>query len=218
MMSHWVVVMGMLAGLGGCGLVEAERKAAETPAGTYGGLKGQTVAIVIWADFQTRTSFNQIQLDMTRLLTGDLANMTHTVKDKEHGEPIPSLAGAQFLDPRSVIKYQREHPEVWEQPIAEVAPKLGVPRVIYIEISEFHIQDPQTPMLLAGVGKANLRVLEVAGGQAHLVFEEHDITAHFPPNAPEGVVQSEKVTPRTIYEGTVDVLADKIVARFTEIK
>ena len=201
-----------LAGCTGSGTNDAKE---ELPAGTYAGLANHQAAILVWADFNTRTEYNQIQLDATRLLTGKLEALGKAVKDGNKERPAnPALANVQFLHHGSVVRYQREHPEVWTMSIEQVAPRLGVPRVIFIELVEFQTAAPEAVMLLKGKATANVRVLEVAGGKAKTVFEESGVTARFPPHAPEGVVPSERFSMRTVYEGTLDQLTDKLAARF----
>jgi hypothetical protein len=205
--------------VGGCTGSGSSDASTELPAGTYGGLANQQAAVLVWADFGTRTEYNQIQLDTTRLLTGKLEALGRPAKQGGKERPAnPALAGVQFLHHGSVVRYQREHPEVWTMSIEQVAPRLGVPRVIFIELVEFQTAEPAAFMLLKGKARANLRVLQIAGGKATTVFEENDITANFPPQAPEGVVASERFTVRTVYEGTLDLLTDKIAARFATPK
>ena len=103
-------------------------------------------------------------------------------------------------------------------PIAEVAPRLQAQRVVYVELEEFSAHSPEAVMVLKGNAKATLRVVEVNGAEAKVVFEEPGIAAHFPPDRPEGVVESEKVNVRTIYEGTIELLAEKLAARFSNPK
>lgn len=189
------------------------RPEIETPDKTYKGLAGQKCAIMVWAGWGTRLEYNQIQLDLARLLEPRLAALFSVDKDskKERRSPAPS-----FLNPASVVRFQREHPEIDGQPITQVAPRFGreVTRVIYVEIEDFSAQSAQSIMLLKGMAKATLRVVEVSNGQAYVAFEEHGIEAHYPPNAPEGVVPTDKINARTIYEGTLTLLADKLAARF----
>jgi hypothetical protein len=206
--------LGILCGVlfclvGGCAAEEKpQNKYVEKPAAVYEGLKGQSCAVMVWADWRTRTEYNQIQIDMAKLVTKKLEDRSR--KDGKKTES-PTI---QFVNPASVVRYQREHPEVMSMPIGEVAPKLGAPRVIFIEFEDFAAHSPEAIGVLKGYAKATLRVLEVSGGVAKTVFEEADIHAHYPPDSPEGVIPSDKVNVRTIYDGTLELMAEKIVARF----
>ena len=193
---------------GGCAAEQPpQNKYVETPAAVYEGLKGQSVAVMVWADWRTRTEYNEIQLDTAHRLVEQLAKMKKEGKKSDR-------AAAEIIDPARVVRFQHEHPEVMTLPIAEVAPKLGTSRVIYVEFEDFSAHSPEAIMLLKGFAQATVRVLEVNGTTAQVVFEEAGIHAHFPPESPEGVVPSEKVTVRAIYDGTLELMAEKLAARF----
>jgi hypothetical protein len=209
-------------GLAGCGTGFGEyrpgdpmKAPVEVPDKVYSGLKGQTAAVMIWADARVRAEYNQIQVDLARLIQNRLVEKTKPSKEKEREKEQAPLAGATFLDPRSVVRYQREHPELDGLPIQDVAPRLGVKRVIYIEMEDFSAHSAKSILLLKGEAKATLRVVEVDDNRkARVVFEEPGLTANFPHNAPEGVIASDKMNVRTVYEGTLEQLADRIAVRF----
>lgn len=176
------------------------------PAASYKGLAGQSCAVMIWPDWAVSTDYPQLQMDLARLLHERLTAKFTGGKGK--------ASPTQFLNPASVVRYQREHPETSALPITDVAPKLGVTRVIYVEVSEFQTHSPASIMLLQGNAQATLRVVEVAGGKAKIAFEDAGIQVYFPPDAPEGVVATDKMNPRAVYAGTLARLADALVARF----
>ena len=196
---------------GGCASdQQPKNKYVETPAVLYEGLKSHSCAVMIWADWRTRNEYSQIQLDLGKSLTKKLDD--HFQPKKEGKKPEPTVV--QFTNPASVVRYQREHPEVLSMPIAELAPRLQAQRVVFVELEDFSAHSPEAIMVLKGYAKATLRVLEVSGGVATLAFEESGITAHYPPDQPEGVVASDKINVRTIYDGAIDLLAEKLAARF----
>jgi len=215
MIRRIVLLVGIVCAVGGCAAEEKPRnKWVETPLVFYEGLKGQSCAVMVWADWRTRTEYNQVQLDLGKVLTRKIDENMKPKKEgkKSEGPPVT------FTNPASVVRYQREHPEVMSMPIAEVAPRLQAQRVVYVELEEFSAHSPEAVMVLKGNAKATLRVVEVNGAEAKVVFEEPGIAAHFPPDRPEGVVESEKVNVRTIYEGTIELLAEKLAARFSNPK
>lgn len=207
-----VALLALAAVLASCTGTTDSSNVKDPPPAIYSGLPGQQVAILVWADFATRTEFNQIQLDTTRLLTQKLEVLAAKPIDDKSKSPV--LAGSQFLHPGTVVRYQREHPEVWALPVAEVAPRLGVPRVIFIEFEQFQVQRPEAPLLLRGAAKVNLKVLEIADKKARVTFEESGLEARHPKDAPDGVVMSDKYTLRSVYEKTLGELTDKIALRF----
>lgn len=211
------VIIGLAMFLGGCGGAGSalEEKKFPPPAVMYYGLKGQLCGVMVWADWGTRTEYNQIQLDLARSIQYRLEERIPSGdKEKKDEDKDKDLVGTKFVDSRSVMRFQREHPEIDGSPIAEVAPKLGVDRVIYVELEKFEAQSPETIMLLKGRTIATLRVVEVANGVAKVALEERGIGAAYPPDAPEGVVASDRMTVTAVYKGTVEALADRIVARF----
>jgi hypothetical protein len=177
---------------------------------TYTGLPNQKIATMVWADWVIRTEYNRIQYDLAEAVQNVLVQRSKpTAKEKK-----PQLPNVEFVPVGSVVRYQREHPEIQNLTIQQVAPRLGATRVIYIELEQFQTQSPQSVMLLQGTAKATLRVVEVTAGQAKVAFEDRDIEVIYPPKAPEGVVPSDKMNLRTIYDGTVKELAAKITKRF----
>ncbi|MFI5381257.1 MAG: hypothetical protein ACHRHE_18320 [Tepidisphaerales bacterium] len=186
----------------------------EKPAHTYTGLKQQKCAVMVWTDLRNRAEYGQIQLDLARLIQYQLEAELAPQDDKD--EKKKAKPTVEFVNAASVAQFQRAHPEIDGAPIVDVAPRLGVSRVIYVELEDFSAQSPTSIMILKGTAKATLRVLEVADRKAKVAFEESGISATYPPHAPEGVIPSDKVTVRTIYEGTLRALADRIVARFEE--
>jgi len=209
MIRRIVLVVGMLCAVGGCASEQQKSKYVETPAVLYEGLKGHSCAVMVWADWRTRNEYSQIQLDMGKMLTKKLEEHFNPKKEGKKQK-----TAVQFTNPASVVRYQREHPEVMSMPIAEVAPRLQAERVVYVELEEFSAHSAEAVMVLKGSTKATLRVLEVSGGEAKLVFQEAGITANYPPDRPEGVVESETVNVRTIYDGTIELMAEKLAARF----
>jgi hypothetical protein len=201
-----------LCGCDSSGSTEPSEKAERT----YTGLEKHKCAVMVWADLHTRADYNHIQLDLARLVQARLQRETtprNDDKDKAKASPA-----AEFLNPASVVRFQKEHPEIDGAPIIDVAPRLGVDRVIYIEINYFSAQSAASIMLLKGEATATLRVLEVANRHARIAFEEPDIKVRYPKDAPEGVIPTDKITVQTIYEGTLTALADKIAMRFDEKK
>src|SRR5258705_2170613 len=127
-----ILVAGLLCAVGGCASEEKPRnKWVEAPAAVYEGLKGHTCAVMVWADWRTRTEYSVIQLDVGKALTKKLEEQLKPRKEGKKEEAIT------FTNPASVVRYQREHPEGMSMPIAEVAPRLQAQRGVYVELEGF---------------------------------------------------------------------------------
>src|SRR5437773_12130195 len=124
MIRRTVLVVGMLCAVVGCAQEQQKNKYVETPAALYEGLRGHSCAVMVWADWRTRNEYSQIQLDMGKMLTKKLEEHFNPKKEGKKQD-----TAVQFTNPASVVRYQREHPEVMSMPIAEVAPKLQAGRV-----------------------------------------------------------------------------------------
>jgi hypothetical protein len=174
---------------------------------SYTGLLNQTVAIMVWAGDGTLIDFPDVRLD----LAGGL--QTKLQQAEQPAEKV--LGGITFpVSPAAVVRFQDNHPENDTKSLAEVAPKLNVTRVIYIEIENLQTRSNAAVELYRGSATATMKIIEVPedGGPGKIAFEESGIEAIYPPKA------REEGTPNgndfTIYRGTVDALTSEIAKRF----
>src|SRR5688572_16616507 len=86
---------------------QQESRFVERPAAVYDNLKGHSAAVMVWADWRTRTEYNEIQIDVAKRLTAKLEQRAQPKKEKK-----PATSPVQFTNPASVVRFQREHPEV----------------------------------------------------------------------------------------------------------
>jgi hypothetical protein len=176
----------------------------------YSGLNGQTVAIYVDADDAQRMDYPTIEGDIASAIKNHLKES----KDKE-------LDRTNIMDPYSVVQFQREHPELKAMPITEFAPRLGVTRVVYIELRDFSTQSNVAIELYRGSALANVRVVEVTprkSGSAKVAFKEDDIRVQYPKQGGEGQNEGAPAGPdinaSDVYLGTVQQLALEISERF----
>lgn len=195
----------------GCTLlgVGAQALPPATVVPQYQGLAGQTVGVMVWADRGMRIEWEFIQLDLANSIQSKLQQ---TVAADKKGK-IKELRGTTFpVVPRSIIRFQQDNPEIDGQPIAEVAPRLGVSRLIYVEVDEFATRPDGGVELFRGDANVTLRVVEVApDGTAKVAYEENDVRATFPPKSPKEGRPS--IGDRRIYVGLIDALGTEIAKR-----
>jgi hypothetical protein len=168
-------------------------------------MENQRVAVMVWADSGVRTDFPRIQLDTANAIQERLKSNADA-KDKEFkGVLWP-------WEPRSVCRFQQEHPDIDALPITDVAPRLDqVTRLIYVEIQGFSTHSEEAMQLWRGTATMTLRVVEILDGKAKVAYEEHNIVAIFPPKTPpEGVPGGD---PYKFYVGTVGESATQISNR-----
>jgi hypothetical protein len=202
----------LLPFLTGCSVLGIGAQALPPPTVVpeYKGFPGQTVAVMVWADRGMRIEWEFIQLDLANAIQSKLQQ---TVASDPKGK-IEELKGTTFpVLPRSVIRFQQDNPEIEGQPITDVAPRLGVKRLIYVEVEDFATRPDGGVELFRGDANVTLRVVEIApDGTAKVAYEENEVRATFPPKSPKEGRPS--LGDRRIYVGLIDALGDAIAKRF----
>jgi len=208
------LIAALLPMTGGCALVGYAAAIIPGP-GTkahYPGLTGQRVAVLAWAERAVTYDFDALPADVSMGVANKLIIAAKPSSD------AAQLKGSSFVDPRQVFRWQKNHPELANRSLTEVAPKiaaeLGATRVIYVEVSPFSIYDPRTPILLKGYANMTIRVAEVNGQNVKLGYEETDVTVDYPDKAPEGLPPTDQITPSYIYKGLVDAMTTEVARRF----
>jgi hypothetical protein len=201
--------------LAGCQLigVAAQAMPPATVVPNYKGLAGQTVGVMVWADRGTRIEWQALQLDLANTIQSNLQQAAG-LKTGKKKSAVKELAGTTFpVETRSIVRYQQDHPETEGQPITEVAPRLGVSRLIYVEVEEFATRPDGAVELFRGDAKVTMRVVEISpDGTAKVAFEENEIMATYPPKAPkEGRPSIGDVR---IYVNLIKELGAEVAKRF----
>lgn len=194
-----VMGMGLLSGCVVAGVIG--RAIPEKRAAAYAGLAGQSVGVMVWADRGVRIDWPSIQMD--------LANQ---VQNRLRGSTAPELKETRWeVQPASIVRYQRDHPASEFVPVTEVAPKLGVTRLVYIEVQSLSTRAEASVQMFRGSISATLKVVEINGSQATVAYEEPGIKAVYPPKSPpDGTLNGDDTS---MYRGAVALLADEILLR-----
>src|SRR5205823_9898668 len=122
-----------------------------------------------------RIDFPTIQVDLAGLIQKKLEAKQAETKGK-------TLPGTTFpIPPASVVKFQQDHPELEGAPITNVAPRLNVSRLIYVEIEQFATRSDLAVDLYRGTAEASVRVIEIAEKHATVGYTENGIKTAFPP-------------------------------------
>lgn len=183
----------------GCAAVAAlARTVPVTKPPAYAGLAGHSVGVMVWADRGVRIDWPKVQLDVALAVQSKLRN-----------SGAPEVKDCRWnVQPASILKYQRDYPVTDITPITTTAPKLGVERLIYIEIQGLSTRAAASIQMYRGNLVTTVQVIEVNGDTAVVGFEKSDVRAIYPPKSPpDGVLNSDDVT---IYQGTVAELGTEI--------
>jgi hypothetical protein len=168
----------------------------------YEGLREQTVGVMVWVDRGLRMDYPPLQIDIAN------ATQLKLIKSK-----AKHLKGSTFpVKPASIVKFQQDYPELEAESIADVAPRLGVSRLIYIELEDFSTRSQGSVELFRGSAEVTLRVIEVKDGVGKVAYEENGVAVTFPEKVPaEGIPNASD---RKIYIGTVDALSTALARKF----
>ena len=203
-----VCVLLPLIGLTSCQYFGA--LAAVTPqyeSAHYHGLNTQSVGVMVWADRGISIDWPTIQLD----LAGSIENK---LKDSQKNLKPDELKGTTFpVEVGSIVRYQRDHPDIEAQEITDVAPKLGVSRLIYVEISDFRTRSTQAVELFRGSMDATVKIIEIDSQVSGEDRISGSTARHFPKKSqPEGSLDGQDYP---IYLGTIDSFSDAMVDALT---
>jgi hypothetical protein len=201
------VVFGMLAlqFCGGCavlGAVAGKAIPAPTIHPKYVGLPGQSIGVMVWTDRGAQVDYPSLGLDLANSVEKKLIAENKTVELKGSFFPV---------QPASIARYQVDHPNYDFKNVTEIAPKLGVTRLIYLEVEDFGTRAAASVELFRGSMTTTLKVVEIDGNNARVAYEENGIKAVFPPKVqPDGTPDGDDVR---FYAGTVDAMSTEIAHR-----
>jgi hypothetical protein len=171
---------------------------------SYTDLKGQQVGVLVWADAGIVIDHPRIFAD----LAGSLQNKLQQAKDAG----VSELKGTQLVPTNRILQFQDAHPESQSDSAEQIALKLPVSRLIYIEVASLSIHPNNSLDLSRGEAVANVKVVSVTNGKSKTVYENDNITGVYPPNSPpEGMPGLED---ETVYHKSIDNLTTELAKLF----
>lgn len=193
---------------GGCAVFGVLAHAAPPPTidAKYKGLSKQTVGVMVWTDRALAIDWPTLQLDVTKSIQTALQQQAGK---KDHPK---ELEGTKLVEAESVVRFQRDHPETETEAITDVAPRMNLTRLIYLEVEKFETRPAESVELYRGTLTANLKVLEVTADKAKVVFDEPNVTVSFPAKGPEE--GSPGLGDSQTYEKTIEAFTTEVVNRF----
>jgi hypothetical protein len=205
--SKWIhrsltlCALGALGTLGGCNLAaiiavplaNAEKEGSSKVEAEYKGLSGKTFAVLISAPPVIQASFGETVPRMTIQISEILAK---------------SVNASGYVPGPKVIEYQYNRPNWVAKPLGEVAKDLGVDRLVYIDLSEYRLQDIGNQYLWDGVAAGLVAVVEADGStpddfrfQKRISVKFPDQGGYGPSDMPLGAVNTE-LTNRFVLRAT----------------
>ncbi len=199
------LIFASLAASSGCAILGVAANAMpQPPIPASVVLANNSVGIMVWCDRGLRTDWSTIQKDLG---AGVQSRLLESQKNK-----AKELENVTFPYPaESFIRWEKEHPGFEAEPITDVAKRLHVSRLIYIEIDDLATRTSHTMAMYRGRATATIRVVAVDGEASKIVHEEK-VNVHYPKHSTDDGSPDGDDT--RMYVGTMTELADQIALRF----
>jgi len=171
----------------------------------YSGLKGQRVAIMVWADEGVAMDHPNIRADVAEGLRGKLQQCIDAKLD--------DLKNTTFLSTAQVLRFQDAHPEAQADSAEQIALRFpAATRLIYVEVESFSLHPSDSLDLSRGQAMADVKAVEVANGQAKLAYQVGNVGGAYPKQAPpEGM---PGLSDELVYHKTIDSLTSELAKLF----
>jgi len=192
-------VMGGFA-LSGCTAVgfmaeSYRRESTREVKAEYPGLEGKSFAVIVTAD-------RMIEADHPGLVERLTAKITQRLSESTN---IPKAGG--FVPAKQVMRYLYDNPSWPARPLSELAKGLGgVDRLIYIELTEYRLNDPGNAYEWEGVATGNVAIVETDGIMPDAFSFEKVISVRFPDQRGTGPNQLD-------FTGVTSVLSARFIDR-----
>jgi len=195
------------AALSGCqALGVAASAVPQSVKAAYPGLRGQRVAIMVWADHAIITDNPTLQPDLAKALQSKLQEAADA--------DIDEVRNIQFARVDDILRFQEDHPELQSESARAIATRLPVPatRLIYLEVADLSLHPNETVDLSRGSATLNLTVVEIAGSNPKVAYEEQNVSVVYPPKSPpEGLPGLQDAQ---VYHHLIDALSTALATRF----
>jgi hypothetical protein len=187
-------------------LVDLAAVAAGKPdvAAAYRGLKKQRVGIMVWADHGITIDHPSVQPDMAKGLEEKLKQAADA--------KIDDVRDMKWTEADDILRFQDAHPEMETDSALDLAKRLNVTRLIFVEVTALSLHPDESVDLSRGMVSVDLQVIEVTDGQTKTGYHEQRIAATWPPHSPpEGL---PGLGDSDVYHHSVDAMTTEISKRF----
>ncbi len=173
---------------------------------SYKDLANHTCGILVWADQGLRIDQPNLEIDCAQNLQGKLE-----IASKAGAKEVDKI---KFVDADRLARFQEDHPELDGAVVTDYAGRLPLQRLIYVEIEDFQLKPVESVELYRGEVKATIKVVQIDGGNAKVVYEEDGVTSTFPAHVTaEGAPLPDGELDK-FYAGTIDAFTTEVSKRF----
>lgn len=153
-----------------------KRNSTHTIAPEYKGLEDKKWAAVVTADRVIQADFPDIVPVLTAKICSRLSS-----KDQQQ-----KIGAAGFIPADKILRFQYENPSWMTIPRGELARRLGVDRLIVVELIEYRLNDPGNGYEWAGLATGSMGVAEADGQVPDEFSFDKTISVSFPDKAELG--------------------------------
>jgi len=146
----------------------------------YRGLEGKTFAVLVAADDYTQFSYPGATTAISRDVTARITS---------------EIPGVSPMDPGKVAQFQRENPYWITVPYGQLLERLGVERLVVVDLVEYTLREPGNSHVWQGQIVANVGVAEAGYGDGNALSFATTVKSRFPDNSSKvGVLNSDDKT------------------------
>jgi len=162
----------------------------------YKGLAGKRVAVLVIATAAMLFEYPEVSVKVGRAVSARIATNT---------------SGTMLVTPAQVVKFQRDNPHWDSVPGGTLAKRLGVERLVMIDLSEYSTHEPGNAHVFRGVVTGNVDVLEGDGPDPNNAVFSNLVAIRFPEGMAVGVVAEDAPT---IELGMLDAFSRAVAGLF----
>ncbi len=168
-----LAALASLAILGGCnflapigGMMENARREGSTEIeAEYTGLDNKSFAVVVSADRVIQAEYPAVIARLTTEISERVAKETRATK---------------YVPGKRMLNFQFENPRWSTWTPTELAKKLGVERIIFVDLDEYRLKDPGNRYIWKGLASASVRVSETDGRMGDDFVYRKTLLVRFP--------------------------------------
>ncbi len=179
-------VIGFIAGMG-------ESRKQEVKA-AYTDLEDQRIAVMVIADDSTAARHREAMSKLRRWIAARIAGQ------------VPNVT---LSDPEQLERFEDENPYWTSLPHGDLPERLGVDRVVLVDIHRYGLRSPEARDMWLGRFDARVGVIEAEARIGRDFVYESEVSVRFPEDSPYGVADA---TQRSIEHGLIES-ASRAVAR-----
>jgi hypothetical protein len=204
-MFRLILVLMISLTIGGCNLLEYPFYVLFGQSHTkvkaeYTGLENQKTAVIIVG--QSAIDFEEPYARM------DLALATEQTL-KEY------IKGVELADQEEIQNFQRSRLDWYSMPIADILNQFQVQRLLYVELIQFTIREPDSVNLLRGHIWAQLRVYEQESDTPDIPVLETEAEVVFPEQAPSSYSEAARFN---IRQQSIGLFSQEVARKFYDHK